>query len=180
MITSRLLTILAVCLLALPAHAQTRAFDDPVTGLHIELFGVYLATPLQTSKSTALTVVVIAPVDAPVEEPTCIVTVHAAPNNASMTQDQLNARTTSQHWLQLLTEAITSSFQIEQVQPFTQDGVAGVTLDLATSPGADMISSTSRLDTPNWTTTVTCPVRREGFASMRPTFELIRKAVTPP
>ncbi len=116
----------------------------------------------------------------------CKIAFQAAPQNAGLSQAEINAFTQKKEWTELIRATLSLRYDVESVMPFEQGGLAGaaVVADFKSTEGepkaAELRSYLVLIDTPKGRTTVVCVGDKAGFEGRKPEFEAIARAVSPP
>jgi hypothetical protein len=120
------------------------------------------------------------------EETGCKVAFQAAPQNAALSQEEINAFTQKKEWTDLIKATLALRYEVASVDPFEQAGVAGAAVVADFKPvegeprAAEVRSYLVLIDTPKGRTTVVCVGEKATFDSRRQEFEAIARAVSPP
>ena len=176
-----------VCVLAV-AFTLSGAFAaeplrDDATGLAVLPPDGYKA---ERAEGDARYAVVFAVQKADEAETGCKIAFQAAPQNAGLTQPEINAFTQKKEWTELIRATLSLRYDVASVMPFEQGGLAGaaVVADFKTTEGepktAELRSYLVLIDTPKGRTTVVCVGDKAGFDARKPEFEAIARAVSPP
>ncbi|MFD1333198.1 hypothetical protein ACFQ4O_14460 [Methylopila musalis] len=120
-------------------------------------------------------------------EPGCRVGFQESPQNAGLTQDQINAFTAKKEWNDLIRATLALYYDVVSVEPFEQAGLAGAAVvgDIKPAEGQPPANVNARsyfvlLDTPRGRTTVVCVTAKEQFDRRRAEFEAVARSVQPP
>ncbi|HEY0293075.1 MAG TPA: hypothetical protein VGC51_12220 [Hansschlegelia sp.] len=116
----------------------------------------------------------------------CKVAFQAAPQNAALGQEEINAFTQKKEWIDLIRATLALRYDVASVDPFEQGGLAGAAVVADFKPvegeprASDVRSYLVLIDTPKGRTTIVCVGDKAGFDARKPEFEAIARAVSPP
>ncbi|GLK56513.1 hypothetical protein JOD31_002546 [Methylopila capsulata] len=164
----------------------TAAAADPVrdeaTGLAIDAPAGYVAEKIDGGARYAASFAIRKGDGA---EPGCRVGFQAAPQNAGLSQAEINAFTAKSEWSDLIKATLALYYDVVSVAPFEQGGLAGsaVVGDVKATdgqPAPDARSYFVLVDTPKGRTTVVCVADKAAFDARRAEFEAVARSVQPP
>lgn len=177
--------LLIATTIALAGCSQTHSLSDVATGLAVTVEGDYIVEnwPLQAPYTAMIAVKgkdghpfvadeTIAPI--------CVAAFQPFPENASMTQAELNALVPER--AALMETEMAQGMRFEAREPFTFKDIAGYRF-VVTPLGpltAKMRIVLYVMETPRGRTVVNCSGNAETLARAMPTYDLIRDGVTPP
>jgi hypothetical protein len=174
--------ILATCGLALHA-ASAAPVRDEASGLVVDPPEGYVVVKAAADARYA---VVYSVKKADEEDTGCKVAFQAAPQNAPLTQEDINAFSSKPEWANLVKATLALVYEVASVEPFEQAGVAGAAAVADFKPiedqprAGEVRSYLVLLDTPKGRTTVVCVGEKAGFEARKPEFEKIARTVSPP
>lgn len=119
-------------------------------------------------------------------DPGCRVGFQVSPQNAGLSQAEINAFTAKPEWNDLIKATLALYYDVISVEPFEHNGLAGAAVvgDIkpveGQPPMAEARSYFVLLDTPKGRTTVVCVVGKAQFDARRPEFEAVARSVQPP
>jgi hypothetical protein len=174
--------VVAVMMLSAPAIAQTSAVDA---------FAVKLASPYKVAPSShpindstfAITTSAEKPRPSSSDKVLCKAGFKLAPQNAKLSQAQINSFVGSDQWRQGSRATISRGFKIESDAGFNDKGVAGHEFVAVPLQGPDASRTRVYLtiaETPAGRTSMSCATFVEDFAAALPAFRAIRAAITMP
>lgn len=176
---------LPACLLALLSGAASAApLRDAATGLSVDPPPGYAAAPMALHGAQAARFTVRRPQDG---ETGCQVAFVPAPQNAEMTQQQLNQLAATPRWQAVIGATLAAQYKVLEREPYQQAGIQGIRLvaDFRDDPRLPPEARTVRslfviLETPRGRTTTVCVGPREGFAARQAEFLAVAQGVSPP
>lgn len=175
------LSAVGAALSAGPAGAE--ALRDEATGLSVQPPEGYAAKRAEADPRYAA---VYAVQKGDEVDTGCKVAFQAAPQNATLSQAEINAFTQKKEWIDLIKATLALRYEVASVEPFEQGGRSGAAvvadfkpLDGDTEAG-EVRSYLVLLDTPKGRTTVVCVGDKAGFDARKSEFEAVARAVTPP
>ncbi|GLK80139.1 hypothetical protein [Methylopila turkensis] len=172
-----------VALAILPFAAAAEPVRDEPSGLTIDPPAGYSAEKIDGGQRYAAAFNVK---KAGADEPGCRVGFQASPQNAGLTQEEINAFTAKPEWTDLIKATLALYYDVASVDPFEQGGLAGAAVigDIKAAEGEtqapDARSYLVLLDTPKGRTTLVCVAARADFDARRAEFEAVARAVQPP
>jgi hypothetical protein len=116
----------------------------------------------------------------------CKVAFQPAPQNAGLSQEEINAFTQKKEWTELIRATLALRYDVSSIDPFEQAGLAGAAVVADFKPveaeprAAEVRSYLVLLDTPKGRTTVVCVGDKGDFDARRAEFEQIARAVAAP
>ena len=116
----------------------------------------------------------------------CQVAFQPAPQNADLSQQEINDLATSPEWIDLARSTLSLVYDVRSADPFEHAGVRGLALvgDFKTeidAPRAHEVRSLLIiLETPKGRVTVVCVGEKTTFDARRPEFESVARATTLP
>lgn len=168
---------------ALATAAAAEPVRDEATGLSLQPPTGYEAKKTEGDPRYA---VVYAVQKSGEDDTGCKVAFQAAPQNAELTQADINAFTQKKEWTDLIKATLALRYDVASVEPFEQGGLAGaaVVADFKPAEGAPQAAQVRSylvlVDTPKGRTTVVCVGEKANFDARKPEFEAIARAVSPP
>lgn len=178
----RVSVLVAAALLSAPALAEPAR--DEATGLAVDPPPGYAAHRTDAGQRYAAAFDIRKPDPS---EPGCRVGFQESPQNAGLTQDQINAFTAKKEWNDLIRATLALYYDVVSVEPFEQAGLAGAAVvgDIKPAEGQPPANANARsyfvlLDTPRGRTTVVCVTAKEQFDQHRAEFEAVARSVQPP
>ncbi len=171
------------CLALSVAAAAADPVRDDATGLSVQAPPGYEARKTEGDPRYAA---VYAVQKSGEEDTGCKVAFQPAPQNAELTQADINAFTQKKEWTDLIKATLALRYDVASVTPFEQSGLAGaaVVADFKPVEGAPQTAAVRSylvlLDTPKGRTTVVCVGDKASFDARRAEFEAIARAVSPP
>lgn len=177
----RSLALVAAALAATAAAAEPAR--DEATGLVIAPPSGYTAQRLDGGPRYAASYSVRTTDPA---DPGCRVGFQTSPQNAGLSQEEINAFTAKPEWNDLIKATLALYYDVVSVQPFEERGLSGAAVvgDIKKVEGQpampDARSYFVLLDTPKGRTTVVCVAAKEKFDARRAEFEAVARSVEPP
>ena len=180
----RLLTAASLATLALltPAFAA----EDEATGLGVNLSDEFIveATPpmAQYTANFGVKSASGTPANFEGEAYLCQVSFAPAPQNADLSQEEINAMLTSPEWLDLAKQSMEPVFTFEEDSGFELAGFNGHEfIAVPKQEGAEDVRLVlSMLETSKGRTAISCVAHADTLAETLDTFRAIRDGVTPP
>ncbi|MFC7051883.1 hypothetical protein ACFQI3_04190 [Hansschlegelia quercus] len=172
----------ALALAVFPAQAA-EPLRDEATGLSVQPPDGYLATVAEADPRYAA---VFAVQKGEESEVGCKIAFQAAPQNAELPQEEINAFTQKKEWTELIRATLALRYDVASIEPFEQGGVAGAAVVADFKPvegeprASEVRSYLVLIDTPKGRTTVVCVGEKASFAARKPEFEAIARGVSPP
>jgi hypothetical protein len=165
-----------------PAIAQP--ISDPATGLAVNPAPGYVAKPAPASGNYTVSFDVKKPDD---KDTGCRVGFQPAPQNAGMTQDEINAFTAKPDWADLVRTTLSRLYVVISLDRFEHAGVRGAVVvgDFRLPPGAPPRAAEIRswlvmLETPKGRTSIVCVGEKPSFEARRSEFVDVARGVTLP
>lgn len=181
--------LVAAALASLPAvmipagHVFAEPVRDEASGLVITAPAGYTAQKIDGGYRYAASYAVR---KADPNDPGCRVGFQVSPQNAGLSQAEINAFTAKPEWNDLIKATLALYYDVLSVQPFEQDGLSGAAVvgDIKPVEGQPTLGEARSyfvlLDTPKGRTTVVCVAGRAQFDARRPEFEAVARSVQPP
>lgn len=172
----------ALGLIASAAVAAEPLRDDP-SGLVVLPPEGYQATKTEADPRYAA---VFAVQKAGESDTGCKVAFQAAPQNGTLSQEEINAFAQKKEWIDLIKATLALRYDVASVDPFEQGGVAGAAVVADFKPvegeprASEVRSYLVLLDTPKGRTTVVCVGDKAGFDTRKGEFEAVARSVSPP
>lgn len=171
--------------LSLLGCSQTHSLTDPVTGLAVSVEGDYLVENEAPQGAYAAMIAVKGRNGHPFipEEtivPICTAAFQPMPDNAPLTQAEINAGVPQ--WAAEIEAGMAQVMRFETREPFEFKGISGykfVASPLGTF-SAKMRIVLYVMETPKGRTVLNCSGHAETLAKAMPTYDLIRDGVSPP
>jgi hypothetical protein len=173
---------LGILIASAPAIAEP--LSDPATGLAVNAPTGYIAQPTKTSGNYTVAFDVKKPDD---KDTGCRVGFQPAPQNAGMTQEEINAFTAKAEWADLVRSTLSRLYDVISLDRFEHAGVRGAVVvgDFRLPPSAPPRAGEVRswlvlLETPKGRTSVVCVGEKTSFEARRSEFVDVARGVTLP
>ncbi|HWX48654.1 MAG TPA: hypothetical protein VNZ61_11415 [Roseomonas sp.] len=175
---------LALFLLALSTPAGATPLRDAGTGLTFEPPPGYSASAVPTTGAQSARFALRRPED---QDTGCQIAYAPAPQNAQLTQPQINELTRTPGWQALARARLAPLYDVLEQSVFDQGGILGLKLvgDLRPREGlparAQVLRSFFAIqETPRGRTTLVCVAEKPSFATRRAEFEALARSIVPP
>lgn len=176
--------ILALTALTAACSVDAEPLRDGVTGLAIDPPEGYVASVTTPTGQYSAAFDVVKPEDT---DTGCRVAFQNAPQNAALTQDEINAFVTKPEWADLVRNGLSSIYDVRSFGLFEHAGVRGATALAEFKPRPDFPARSQEVstifflqETPKGRTTVVCVCDKTALEARRSEFERVARAVTPP
>jgi hypothetical protein len=180
----RAVAVLFAWLLTSLGLAAAEPWSDAGSGLRVNPPPGYAVHPMSPTPPFAVRVAVTQPDD---RDTGCQVTFEALPENAILSQAQINQIASKPDWRERARRSVAAFSYVMDVQPYYQSGITGLTLvaDMKATLEAPDWDKASRhfmaiLETPKGRTTIACTAEKENFDSRRAKFLDVVRGVEPP
>jgi hypothetical protein len=166
-----------------PAAGSGLSVDPPAP--FVVTRGQFVVTPEQTGPIVMLRITSSTGKPAPADGDgtLCDVVFRENPENAGVSQEEINQRVSGPQWHNDALASLRTSLDVDPGQPVERLGIRGMefvaTLRLPASARKVRIYMVM-LETPKGHTTMTCATPAEGFADALPQFRAIRDTIRPP
>jgi hypothetical protein len=174
--------VLAFLIALAPAIAQP--ISDQATGLAVNSPPGYVVKPAPPSGNYTVAFDVKKPDD---KDTGCRVGFQPAPQNASLTQEEINEHTAKPDWADLVRSTLSRLYEVMSLDRFEHAGVQGAVVigDFRLPPSAPPRASEVRswlvmLETPKGRTSVVCVGEKTSFEARRSEFTAVARGVTLP
>jgi hypothetical protein len=164
--------------------ASAQPLSDPAIGLAITPPPGYAARIIAPTGNYTVAFDVKKPDD---KDTGCRVAFQPVPQNARLTQDDINAFTATPEWPDLVRTTLSRLYEIISLVPFEHAGVRGAVVvgDFKLPPnapprGGEIRSWLALLETPKGRTSVACVAEKTSFDARRGEFDAVTHAVTLP
>ncbi len=176
----------SVILLQASAALAQNSFADPATGFGLAPpapFAIEPTTRRQFDVGVGIKSASGQPAPAGTSPYVCEAGFKAAPQNASLTQAEINAQMEKPEWVRLIRATIELAFNVTAERRFTLQGFRGIEFQGSPKAGpghenARMVMS--MVETPKGRVTMVCVTERSGFDRALPQFRAIRATITLP
>jgi len=160
--------------------------EDAATGLTVNLTDDFIVEAIPPAPPYSANFGIKSASDTPAnfdgEAWLCQVSFADAPQNADLSQDEINDMVTSAEWLQLAKDSMAPVFDFEDDSAFELAGFNGHEfVAVPRQPGAENVRLVlSMLETSKGRTAISCVASSDTLEDALPVFRTIRDAVTPP
>ncbi|MGX9964413.1 hypothetical protein ACVFYP_13870 [Roseomonas sp. F4] len=176
--------MMAAALCALGGVALAQPMQDPTTGLSVTPPPDYQASSAPARAPYAAIFRVRRPAD---RDTGCQVAFAEAPQNAGLSQAQLNETMQAPEWRETVIRTMSALYDIQHQETYRQGDVVGLLMEGMIRP-RDGIPARAQeirtlftiLETPRGRTTTVCVGEVDGFAERRPEFLAVAKGTEPP
>lgn len=174
----------ALPVLVAAVSATAQPLSDPATGLTITPPPGYVARTTAATGTNTVAFDVKKPDD---KDTGCRVAFQPVPQNANLTQDDINTFTANAEWPDLVRTTLSRLYEIISLDPFEHAGVRGAVVigDFKLPPNAppragEIRSWLALLETPKGRTSVACVAEKTSFDTRRGEFDAVAHGVTLP
>jgi hypothetical protein len=176
--------VLLSSLFASRAVTAAEPWSDAGSGLRINPPTGYAIHPMNLTAPFTVRVAVKQPGD---RDTGCQVAFEPLPQNARLTQADINQITSEPDWRERARWSIATFSDVSEEQPYSQSGIVGVSMIAEMKPtfaapdrAKALRNFMAILETPKGRTTVICTAEKEEFDSRRPAFLDVVHGVDPP
>jgi hypothetical protein len=174
----------ALLVLVAFVSASAQPLSDPASGLAITPPPGYVARTVAPTGNYTIAFDVKKPDD---KDTGCRVAFQPVPQNASLTQDEINAFTAKPEWPDLVRTTMSRIYVVISLDPFEHAGVRGAVVvgDFKLPPNAppragEIRSWLALLETPKGRTSAACVAEKTSFDARRGEFDAVARGVTLP
>ncbi len=174
------------CTVTAHLSSPALALTDETTGLAVDPPPPFVASTGQHPRHDAVINIKSTtgtPHGANVDGSLCTVAYKHAPQNARLSQDDINAGIVKPEWMARMKAGFQLAFALDEPVPFQASGISGVELQgrPKAGPGAQEVRIyISLVETPKGRTMMTCATKQADMPKALPQFRKIRDAVRPP
>jgi hypothetical protein len=168
----------------LPSLAAAEPWSDAESGLRITPPSDYAVSPMSISPPFTVRVAVRQPVE---RDTGCQVTFEPLPQNARLSQAEINRITSEPDWRERARWSIAGFSDVSEEQRYSQSGIVGLSLVAEIKPAfaaperaKSLRNFMAILETPKGRTTTVCTAEKEKFDSRRGAFLEVVHGVEPP
>jgi protein TonB len=168
------------------AMSPALAFEDPATGFAVRTRRPFLVTPSDRPQFDVGVGLDDADGRIPIAgtgRHLCEAGFKAAPQNASLTQTQINAVASAPEWRNLVKSTFELGFKVTAIRNVRIANVVGAEIEAIpkTGPGAaDARAYATLHETPKGRVTLVCVTTAKAYPKALASFRAVRDAITPP